>query len=159
MMIRLVIVLMASAALKLAAMVEWPPLYRVFLFVPANLLAFFRGSEYAESAGIYTFPDFILDYSCSGIHFFIIAVLLAVVAGRGLAVSITSAYLLALIANTFRVGLFLRLMPLAEGRPWLHEAIGTAVFLSFLIAYGLLLQKISPKTGERATRAHLFSGS
>jgi hypothetical protein len=73
-------------------------------------------------------------------------------------VSIGSGYFLALIANTFRVGLFLKLLPLAAGRPWLHEVVGTAVFLSFLITYGLLLQKICPKTGEGAMRPHLFSG-
>lgn len=136
---RLVTVLTASAVIKLAAMAEWPPLYRVFLHVPANLLAFFRGSEYVESAGIYTFPDFILDYSCSGIHFFIITVLMTGVVNCRLSLALPCGFLVTLIANTFRVGLVLSLTPLAAGRPWLHEAVGTGVFLSFLIAYYFLL--------------------
>lgn len=153
MMFRLVIALMALAAIKLAAMAEWSPLYRALLFIPANLLVFFRGSEYTESGGVYTYPDFILDYSCSGVHFFMIAVLLAVATGRRLAVSMTSAYLLTLIANTFRVGLFLRLIPLAAGRPWLHEAVGTAVFFSFLVSYYFLIR---PKLHQAAARPDVF---
>jgi exosortase/archaeosortase family protein len=153
MKVRLLLTLAACAAVKLAAMAEWAPLYRLFQFIPANLLAFFRGGEYAESEGIYTFSDFVLDYSCSGIHFFMIAVLVAVVIGRGLAVSIGSGYFLALIANTFRVGLFLKLLPLAAGRPWLHEVVGTAVFLSFLFGYYLLICSPSPfRRGGRGVR-------
>lgn len=150
MKIRLVTALMACAALKLAAMAEWPPLYRAFLFVPANLLAIFVGSEYTEAAGIYTFPDFILDYSCSGIHFFIIALLLATLISRNgwgeVIQGAALAYIATLAANTFRVGLSLKLMPLSAGRPWLHEAIGTVVFMSCLIACYFILQRIQTTT-------------
>lgn len=123
------------------AMAEWPPLYRALLFIPANILAFFRGGEYAEAAGVYTFPDFILDYSCSGIHFFIVAFLMYAVAGRGLVRGFVSCYLVTLTANTFRVALFLKLLPFSAGRPWLHEVIGTAVFIFFLISFYWMIHR------------------
>lgn len=138
---RLVIVLMASAAIKLAAMAEWPPLYKAFLLLPANVLAFFTGSDYAESLGVYTFPGFILDYSCAGVHFFIVIMLVGAFTEHKLVASVLVGYAVTLVANTFRVGLFLRLLPVAEGRPWLHEVIGTAVFMTFLIVFYTIMNR------------------
>lgn len=137
----LLIALVLSGAVKVLAMLEWPTLYRLFLFPPARVLAFFFTAEYEEAAGIYTFPEFILDYSCSGIHFFIITTLLiifrSVKTAGGFLAGVALAYVLTLAANTARVALFLKVAAFSPGRPWLHEAIGTIVFISFLFFYYL----------------------
>lgn len=137
----LLIALFLGGVIKVLAMLEWPTLYRAFLFPPAQVLSFFFAAEYEETGGIYTFPEFILDYSCSGIHFFILTMLLvtfrSVKATGGFLAALTMAYLLTLAANTARVALFLKIAGYSPGRPWLHEAIGTLVFISFLFFYYL----------------------
>lgn len=130
------------AAVKILAALEWAPLYRAFLFVPAQILAFFFAADFDEQGGVYVFPGFILDHSCSGIHFFIVALLLLGFKSQrtwvGLLKATGAAYLLTLAANTARVGLYLKFEHLSTGRPWLHEAIGTLVFITFLIAFYII---------------------
>jgi exosortase K len=137
----LLIAIFLGGLVKVLAMLEWPTLYRAFLFLPARVLGFFFTAEYEEAGGIYTFPEFILDYSCSGIHFFIIASLLITFRDAktmgGFLAGIALAYVLTLTANTARVALFLKVASFSTGRPWLHEAIGTIVFISFLFFYYL----------------------
>lgn len=127
------------AAVKILGALEWAPLYRVFLFVPAHILGFFFAAGFDEQGGVYAFPGFILDHSCSGIHFFIVAVLLLGFKSKrtwvGSLKATGAAYLLTLAANTARVGLYLKVEHFSPGRPWLHEAIGTLVFITFLIAF------------------------
>lgn len=125
-------------AIKLLAMAEWPPLYRVFLFIPATVMNFISSREYAETNGIYSFPEFILDYSCSGIHFFVILVLTnAYATGRHFS-GIAFAFIVTILANIFRIALSLKVLPYSANRLWLHEVVGTAVFISFLLGYYVL---------------------
>jgi exosortase K len=137
----LLLAFLFAGVVKVLAMLEWPTLYRAFLFPPAQFLGFFFTAEYEETAGIYTFPGFILDYSCSGIHFFIITILLItfsrVKTAGGFLTALLTAYSMTLAANTARVALFLKVAAFSSGRPWLHEAIGTIVFISFLFFYYL----------------------
>ncbi len=137
----LLIAVICGGVVKILAMLEWPTLYRAFLFPPAQVLSFFFLAEYEERLGTYNFPEFILDYSCSGIHFFILALLLLTHRHGentgGFLKALALAYLLTLAANTARVALFLKVAGFSTGRPWLHEAIGTIVFISFLFFYYL----------------------
>jgi len=126
------ITLAFCAAVKILAMLEWIPLYRTFLSIPARWISFVTREGFEESEGSYLFPGFILDYSCSGIHFFILLCLAGLASGRAVKSwqSISVAYAATLIANSARIWLALRLQ-----RPGLHEAIGTAVFVFFLLVY------------------------
>ena len=114
-----------------------------------NRLLFAIG--YAEDLGTYRFPGFILDYSCSGIHFFMIALLLITLktepSWRGFFTGMATAYLLTVAANTARVALYLKITTVAHGTVWLHEAIGTIVFISFLLVYYLAADAIGKRMG------------
>jgi hypothetical protein len=181
--LRTALILVFCAGVKTLAVLEWAPLYRIFLFIPAQILGFFFSAEYLEQQGIYTFPEFILDYSCSGIHFFMIALIVTLIPPapfpikwrrgkkKGSADSLPlstswrggwgvrpagfllqcflAAYLVTLAANTTRVGLFLKLTPFSVGRPWLHELIGTAVFISFLMGFFFAIQYMAASNNVR----------
>lgn len=140
------ILLTVTAGVKALAVFESALLYRIFLQLTATLLAFFGNAEYSEDAGVYTFPHFILDYSCAGINFFAVAMLTGLLvmlsSGRVRLWLLPAAWLLTVLANTMRVGLYLKLEPWAAGREWLHEAVGVLTFLTLLIVYYLLLQRI-----------------
>jgi hypothetical protein len=127
-----IITLAFCAAVKILAMLEWAPLYRAFLGIPARWISFVSGENFEESDGTYLFTDFILDYSCSGIHFFILLCLAGMAGGRAIKFwqGIPLAYAATLIANSARIYIALRLQ-----RPGLHEAVGTAVFVFFLLVY------------------------
>ncbi len=154
-------VVAVAALVKVIAMTSSPSLHRWFLLPTALSLSVFTGESFAENNAIYIFPDFVLDYSCAGINFFVIcslttAILLSnageisrphtlfgyVVLWGRVALLIAAIYAATLLANFARVALYLRLLPLSEGRPWLHEAVGVAVFLSILICYATLLNRI-----------------
>lgn len=149
-----ILVLLLAAIIKIAAMHEYAPLYNALQFLPAQLAAIISGEIYTEAKGIYRFSSFVLDYSCAGINF----LLLCLVAGAwhfrnkiqslshvaaGVAGLALAAWLATNIANSFRIGLSLRLMHISERHAWLHEAIGTIVFCVFLFAYYQLLSRFS----------------
>ncbi|MBX3720684.1 MAG: hypothetical protein KF713_02520 [Turneriella sp.] len=138
---------------KILGALEWAPLYRSFMFIPAQLLSFFFLRDYNEFEGVYTFPGFVMDYSCSGIHFFMVALLVTAYAGKrsvgGFLPGLVAAYLLTLAANTARIALFLKVEHFSHGRPWLHEAIGTLVFVSFLLSYYLILNHRRQNAAQR----------
>lgn len=138
------LVLIATTA-KILAAAEVPVIYRFFLQGPASFLVLLGYGPYTEIRGIYTFEEFILDYSCSGIHFFLLLIAASaasMVMARRVFFSVAlAAWLTTLAANTMRMALFLQLRPWGEGRPWLHEATGILVFLTLLIVYYLLLQR------------------
>lgn len=100
---------------------------------------------YSEAAGIYTFETFILDYSCAGINFFLLALATGSMAlwgsGRISLVAIPFAWLLTIAANSMRVGLYLKVRSLTGDRPWLHETLGILVFLTLLIVYYEILRR------------------
>ena len=149
-----VLVLLLATLVKIAAMLEFAPLYDALQFLPAQLAAIISGESYTEAKGIYRFSSFVLDYSCAGVNF----LLLSLVAGTwhlrnkiqslshvatGIACLALAAWLATNIANAFRIGLSLRLMHISERHAWLHEAIGTIVFCVFLFAYYQLLSRFS----------------
>lgn len=147
-------VLLLAAAVKVAAMLEYAPLYNTLQFLPAQLAALISGENYTEFKGIYRFTSFVLDYSCAGVNFLLLCLvasawhfrnrvqsllqLVPITAGLTLA-----AWLATNIANAFRIGLSLRLMHISERHAWLHEAIGTIVFIVFLLTYYQLLLRFS----------------
>ncbi len=134
-----------AAFIKWSAMAEAAWVYRLFLHLPAVLLSIFGYSEYTESAGIYTFEGFVLDYSCAGVNFFLIAVALSCLAmlgaGRIYLITLPIAWFMTLAANTLRVGLYLKLESITGHQPWLHEATGILAFLTLLIVYYELLRR------------------
>lgn len=149
----LVITAGLCVTVKILGALEWAPLYRSFMFIPAQLLSFFFLREYDESDGVYTFPGFVMDYSCSGIHFFMVALMVTAYTGkrsaRGFLLGLTAAYLLTMAANTVRIALFLKVEHFSSGRPWLHEAVGTLVFVSFLLSYYLILNRRRQNAAQR----------
>jgi len=149
-----------AVAFKLGAMASAAGVHRVFLYPLAILLSAYTGENFAEKQGLYHFTDFYLDYSCAGINFFTIvalttawlvpqsrtfprpfALLLIQTFARA-ALLLTAVYAVTLAANFTRVAVFLSLQSLATERPWLHEAVGIAVFLSLLTSYTLILYRI-----------------
>jgi len=135
------------ATIKLAAMAEWAPLFRIFLFLPATAISIFTGTDYTESAGVYRFDGFVLDYSCAGINFFILSALTLALLKRP---SILAAYLTTIVANIFRIALSLKLLQFSPSHPWLHEITGMAVFLFFLLLPPLLIREWGPKAGVKS---------
>lgn len=142
-----------GGTLKALAVSEYAPLYRFFLFLPAQFASAWSGLAYTEEAGIYRFPGFVLDYSCAGINFCILCLVTAAFASTGSARKILNSAMIAVVisvsawamtqlANLIRIALSLKLLPLSTGRPWLHEAIGSIVFLFFLIVFYLLYKGI-----------------
>ncbi|MFO1470239.1 MAG: hypothetical protein U1F27_04250 [Turneriella sp.] len=149
-----VLVLLLAALIKIAAMLEYGPLYNTLQFFPAQLAAIISGQSHTEAKGIYRFTSFVLDYSCAGVNF----LLLCLVAGAWLfrnriqsllhlavttAGLLLAAWLATNIANAFRIGLSLRLMHISGRYAWMHEAIGTIVFCVFLLSYYQLLLRFS----------------
>lgn len=149
-----VLVLLLAAAIKIAAMFEYAPLYNTLQFLPAKFAALMSGERYTEFRGIYRFSSFMLDYSCAGVNF----LLLCLVAGAWqfrnrvqslwhLAATTTillfAAWLATNFANSFRIGLSLQLMYLSRQHAWLHESIGTIVFIVFMLVYYQLLSRFS----------------
>ena len=130
----LYVAIFVCTIVKILAMIEWAPLYRLFLFLPAILLSLATGNDFSEVEGVYTFPGIVLDYSCSGIHFFLMALLLAAMLQR-LRTALISAFILSIFANAFRILLSYRLLPVTEKFTFLHESIGTVIFITFLIGY------------------------
>lgn len=143
--LKLTFIFVVGALTKLGAVFEIDWLYRLFLDIPAKLLAISGYGTYSEAAGIYTFETFILDYSCAGINFFLLALATGSMAlwgsGRISLVTIPFAWLLTIAANTMRVGLYLKVRSLTGDRPWLHETLGILVFLTLLIVYYELLRR------------------
>ena len=151
-------VLLLATGIKLAAALETVPLYHTLLFVPASFARLLTGENYAELANTYRFSVFILDYSYAGVNF----LMLCIFAGawhsmrrvqnvaqllRALLLITFGAFAATNLANTFRIGLSLKLFPLVERHDWMHEAIGTIVFISFLIGYyQLFLRSLNAKT-------------
>lgn len=146
-----------AAGVKLAAMTASVSLHRIFLHPLAWLLTVYTGESYIERAGLYYFSDFYLDFSCAGIDFFVIAAITTAwlipeaVPWRGrlparlllhVVILGVAVFAVTLAANFLRIAIFLNLQPFATGRPWLHEAVGIAVFLSLLTSYSLLLYRI-----------------
>lgn len=149
-----VLLLLVAAATKVAAMLEFAPLYDTLLFVPARVAMLVSGESYTALHGIYRFQSFVLDYSCAGVNF----LLLCLVAGawhfrqrvrslsqlaRHSAGLLLAAWCVTNLANTFRIGLSLKLQHFSEKHAWLHEAVGTIVFITFLLAYYQLLSRFT----------------
>ncbi|MFZ5629257.1 MAG: hypothetical protein ACOY5B_09040 [Spirochaetota bacterium] len=134
-----------GALAKLGAVFEIDWLYRLFLHIPAGLLALSGHGTYSEAAGVYCFESFILDYSCAGINFFLLALATGTMAlwgtGRISFVVLPFAWLLTVVANSMRVGLYLKVRSVTGDRPWLHETLGILVFLTLLIVYYELLRR------------------
>lgn len=149
-----VLVLLLAAVIKIAAMLEYAPLYNALQFLPAQMAAIISGESYIETKGIYRFSSFVLDYSCAGVNFLLLCFLASAWHFRskisslsrltaGLVGLTLAAWFATNIANAFRIGLSLRLMHISERHAWLHEAIGTVVFCVFLFAYYQLLMRFS----------------
>ncbi len=135
-------------------MLEFAPLYHTLLFLPAELAAQLSGERYTEITGIYRFPSFVLDYSCAGVNF----LLLCLVAGAWhlrsrvqslrqlagiIACLLLAAWCATNVANAFRIGLSLKMLHLTHNHAWLHEAVGTIVFITFLLGYYQLIMRFS----------------
>lgn len=155
-------VLLLVVAFKVLAVREFAPLYRAFLALPAAFAGLFTGYDYIQKEGTYLFPGFILDYSCAGINFFLICCIAAAtiywrkmhsvrLVGRTLVLVFGAAWLATTLANVFRIGISLRLSSLTGTHAWLHEAVGTLVFLVFLFSYHYLLTRLS----DAKTNAHI----
>lgn len=155
------VIVMTAGLVKLAAMAGSPLAHRWFLQPLALLMSVFTGEAFSENQAVYTYSSFVLDYSCAGINFFAICSLTTAIAFSPVKNSghvrrsatliaelakpvllVTAIYAVTLLANFVRVALSLRLLPLSEGRPWLHEAVGVVVFLSILISYSFFLNRI-----------------
>lgn len=149
-----VVVVLIAAATKISAMLEIAALYHTLLFLPARVAVLLSGESYNTLHGMYRFHSFVLDYSCAGVNF----LLLCLAAGAWLfrqrvrtftqlaghaAGLVLAAWFTTNVANTFRVGLSLKLLRLTEHPAWLHEAVGTIVFLTFLLAYYQLLSRFT----------------
>lgn len=153
-----VVAMLFAVALKGFAMAEFAPLYHTLLFLPAKLAAVLSGESYTELNGTYRFSSFVLDYSCAGVNFLLLCFLASAWLFRSRVQSVlqlgltTLALVLAAgcatnIANAFRIGLSLKLLHVSYAHAWLHEAIGTIVFITFLLAYyQLLLRFANDKT-------------
>lgn len=149
-----VVVLLIAAATKVPAMLEFAPLYHTLLFLPARVAMLVSGESYSELSGIYRFPSFVLDYSCAGVNFLLLCLVagawhfrtrvqsLRQLAGTTLCLAL-AAWCATNLANTFRIGLSLKLLHLSEQHAWLHEAVGTIVFITFLLAYYQLLSRFT----------------
>ncbi len=150
----LIAVVLVAAATKTLATIAYPPLYHALQFFPAKLAGILSGESYSEQQGIYRFTTFVLDYSCAGVNF----LLLCLAAGAWLlrnrvktcmqltamtAFLVPAALFATNVANAFRIGLSLRLMHISERHAWLHEAIGTIVFILFLLVYYQILLRFS----------------
>jgi len=151
---------LVAAVIKLVAMSGSAALHRLFLQPLALLLAGYTGESFSERESLFYFSDFFLDFSCAGINFFVIvAITIALLVPGGSThnrsvisqlvflvlqgcLLLFTAFTVTLTANFLRVALYLRLQPLAEGRAWLHEAVGIAVFLAILISFSLFLYRI-----------------
>ena len=149
-----------AGAIKLVAMSGSAGLHALFLHPQALLLAVYTGESFSERESLFYFSDFFLDFSCAGINFFVIVAITIALLVPGASAHqrsikfqlvqlalqccllLFTAFTVTLTANFLRVALYLRLQPLAEGRVWLHEAVGIAVFLAILISFSLFLYRI-----------------
>lgn len=155
------ILVLLAIAIKGAAMLEMAPLYHTLLLVPAKAAALLSGESYTESQGVYRFSSFVLDYSCAGANFLLLCVITgawhfrhrmqtaARLAGTGVLIA-AGAWLTANIANTFRIGLSLKLFHHHAQHAWLHEAIGTIVFITFLMGYYQLILRFNYAKADAA---------
>ena len=127
-----------------------------------NLVGFFTGIYFIfDSACGYVSYDrlVIISNRCSGLNFFIIAVFLSVFMDLtnektaynriiSILIFIAASYMLTVVANTTRISVSIFLgyyKPhfefLSQARSWVHEALGTFVFLLFLLSYYFVLTK------------------
>jgi exosortase K len=157
----LVVLLLIAAATKGLAMLEFAPLYHTLLFLPAKIAVLVSGESYIEFSGIYRFHSFVLDYSCAGVNF----LLLCLAAGawhfrqsvqslpqllRTSALLLLAAWFTTNLANTFRIGLSLKLFHHHAQHAWLHEAVGTIVFITFLLGYYQLILRFTNDKAQTA---------
>ncbi len=140
-----------------------------FLLSPINkIISLFTGahSNYKPQEGYYFKDlDIIIDKSCSGFNFFLISFVMIsfliiprchrpLLKTSTLLASIIIAYTLTLFTNSSRIIVSIfsnRITPLSWNHyyPIIHESIGVIVYLSCLVSFYLLLDKITPKNLAR----------
>lgn len=139
-------------------MLEWAPLYHTLLFAPAQLAALLSDEVYTALKGTYRFKTFVLDHSCAGVNFLLLCLIAGAWHFRQRAQTTTTfvlvtagAWLTANVANAFRIGLSLKLFHYHTQHAWLHEAIGTTVFMVFLLGYYQLILRVKYAKADSAS--------